>query len=606
MLDFGVGPEDPLRAKFDNLATLVDFAAGRRDAPAFPVRLFLEAANVCNLKCLMCCEFSPANPDRIIAFKAIERGMFDYRRHAEALAPLLRAALVVHCFGFGEPTLNPDFLALLANCAEQGCMVDFFTNGTCLTPEFCDALVARRVWQVTVSLSGVTRETYETVYRGGRFAALIDGLRRLHAAKARVGATFPRVVVNSLAFTHHVERFDSFCALMAGCGVDSILLRPVQIYGADVPTPIPLVHRLAAIYRPWVDDPILERARRITESFGILLEDHLYRADGVADEAAYQARLAEREAYLAGCPPEQAGVRHLGEVDAALSHMRYHPTERRKEQVCASALPPDPLPAQLRGVLELRPMPWPDQTQPFFCLEPFTTLYVRQDGRVKPCCFGVNAAPNLGNLALADGAAIWNGPGFRAIRSGIGHDVYSRQICGTCLAGGVGPRRWDTFLAEYLDWLGRPEIADALAGTVARLRALSNGDLIDGHFRNRAEPFLFGDEAEVLAGLGPRDFEGHLDLIRDNTLFGWLWSPKAPQLRYEVEAVVGTRVIGRGRPEPETRADLVAAGKGDGRYGFALALGARPGDGEEIQLRLAARPDLVVLRRAGAGLMSAP
>lgn len=53
---------------------------------------------------------------------------------------------MVHCFGFGEPTLNPDFLALLDACATQACMVDFFTNGTSLTPDFCEALVALWVW----------------------------------------------------------------------------------------------------------------------------------------------------------------------------------------------------------------------------------------------------------------------------------------------------------------------------------------------------------------------------------------------------------------------------------------------------------------------------
>lgn len=600
MFNFDCDPEDPVRAKLDNLATLADFASGRRDAPAFPVHLFLEATNVCNLKCIMCCVFSISNPRRMNAIGAIERGSFDYPRHAEALAPLLRRALVVHCFGFGEPTLNPDFLALLDACATHACMVDFFTNGTSLTPDFCDALVARRVWKVTVSLSGVTREDYETVYRGGRFAPLIDGLRHLDAAKKRAGASYPRVVINSLAFTHHVETFDSFCALMAGCGVNAICLRPLQTYGEGSPAPLPILQRLAAIYRPWVDAPILDRARRIADSFGIELEDESYRADGVMDEASYQARLAERERYLANCAPEQAAVHRIEDVTTFLAARQPSPAARPVSSRRRSVLPADHLTqAEARTILGIKSLPWPEPERPFFCLEPFTTCYVHRDGTVKPCCFATDDVIKLGDLAVTDGAAIWNGPGFQAIRSGIGHGLYPAPACEACVAGRLGPRSWDLELAGYLDWLDRPEVAPALTGPLERMSGLSNADLIDGHFHARTDPFLFGDEADILAGLGPEDFEGYLDMIRDGVLFGWLWSPRAPQLRHRVEAVVNGRVVGCGRAGSESRRDLVAAGKGDGRYGFAFPLAAMPDSGGEILLRLAARPELVPLHRSG-------
>lgn len=407
------------------------------------------------------------------------------------------------------------------------------------------------------------------------------------------------MVINSLAFTHHVEKFDSFCALMAGCGVNAICLRPLQTYGEGSPAPLPILHRLAAIYRPWIDDPVLDRARRITDSFGIELEDEFYRADGVTDEAGYQARLAERERYLAGCAPEQAGVHRVEDVTASLAAL--HPSPARPAPPRRRpVLPSDRLsPAEARDILGVKPLPWPEPERPFFCLEPFTTCYVHRDGTVKPCCFAADDAVKLGDLAVTDGAAIWNGPGFQTIRSGIGQGLYPAPACEACVAGRLGPRSWDPVLADYLDWLDRPEVAAALAGPLECLSGLSNVDLIDSHFRARGEPFLFGDEADILAGLGPEDFEGHLDMIRDGVLFGWLWSPKAPQLRHPVEAVLNGRVVGSGRAGSETRNDLVAAGKGDGRYGFAFPLAVMPAAGGEIRVRLAARPELVPLRRSG-------
>lgn len=86
---------------------------------------------------------------------------------------VLAHAFKTPVFGYGEPTLNPDLPQFLQMCGEYQTMASFFTNGMRLTPELCNSIVANRVYEVTVSLSGSTKEEYEAVYDGGVWESVL-------------------------------------------------------------------------------------------------------------------------------------------------------------------------------------------------------------------------------------------------------------------------------------------------------------------------------------------------------------------------------------------------------------------------------------------------
>ena len=96
---------------------------------------------------------------------------------------------------------------------------------------------------------------------------------------------------------------------------------------------------------------------------------------------------------------------------------------------------------------------------------------------------------------------------------------------------------------------------------------------------------------------GAPNAEGWLERVERNRAFGWAWLPDDPGQRLVVNVYRKLTRITKGvacRP----RSDLVAAGKGDGCYGFSILLpeserGWEKGDlrltlqvgGQEIQLR---------------------
>ncbi len=99
--------------KDETIRSFTQFARGIA-LPQWPIELFLEISNVCNLRCAMCPTFSALNPYRLVALKTEERGFIDAHAVQTSLETLLQHALNVHCFGYGEPTIHPEFRNFLS------------------------------------------------------------------------------------------------------------------------------------------------------------------------------------------------------------------------------------------------------------------------------------------------------------------------------------------------------------------------------------------------------------------------------------------------------------------------------------------------------------
>ena len=93
---------------------------------------------------------------------------------------------------------------------------------------------------------------------------------------------------------------------------------------------------------------------------------------------------------------------------------------------------------EARAALDIGPLPGL-ASAPFYCMEPFKTIYVRRNGAVKPCCFS-SLPPFLGSIASQPGSELWSGSGcYRAFRNGIAAGEYPQKFCGRCVGEKIGP-----------------------------------------------------------------------------------------------------------------------------------------------------------------------
>ncbi len=449
--------------KLETIRAYAQFCEGN-GTPAFPLEVFLEVSNICDLKCAMCWQFSALNTNRFKQLKSQDRGFLETETISANLATILNGALLVHCFGFGEPTIHPQFRTIVEQVTAHGAMCDFYTNGMHLDQDLCDFLVEMKVLQIIVSFSGTTRDLYENIYIGGDFDLVQQGIRRLAATKKAKGSAYPVIHINSIGFKDHVAAFDDFTLMMARNGANFIILSHLSVHAH-----IPYLHEHVSNLRPEQEGVVLARAKAIATALGVTINASGYEKHTVASEADQQHRQSRLRASVEpilnakGRTYGQNPTRQFQQIARDLPIVREPAPANRSPP---PTLPLDAEPPKARAALKIGACADAGTGEDFFyCMEPFKTLYVTRNGAVKPCS---EASTNLflGSLAVDKAAAIWHASGYAAIRSGIANREYP-ALCVSCLKNKSAPEYYipslvDRFLAWNAAFRG-PALQEAIA-----------------------------------------------------------------------------------------------------------------------------------------------
>ena len=269
----GVHEQNTLEAdKINSILSYARLCGGSGNTPN-PLEIFLEVSNLCNLKCAMCWQFSALNTNRLKQLRTQDRGFLELAGISENVEQALRGALLVHCFGFGEPTLHPGFRDVIEQITRHGSMSDFYTNGMHLDQELCDFLVDQSVCQIVISFSGADKQTYENIYMGGEFERVLAGIKRLADAKRRKNSAYPTIHINSVGFADHVEHFEDFVLMMARHGANVVFLRKL-----DVHPHMPHLFEHVSIMRPEHEGEIIKRAEALGRGLGVRVDAEGYDA----------------------------------------------------------------------------------------------------------------------------------------------------------------------------------------------------------------------------------------------------------------------------------------------------------------------------------------
>lgn len=461
-----------LREKEEAINSFLKFAGGE-GLPEWPLEIFLEISNLCNLKCAMCNTFSALNPFRDEVIWNTRRGFMDVLDITSRMEPLFAHSLQVHAFGSGEPTIHPGFKEIIHYLSKFGVMVDFFTNGMHLDPDMCEFLVSRKVNKLTLSMSGATKGDYESIYLGGDFEKVTDGLKRLHRTKMVNKTKFPLVEVNSIAFQHHIEKFVDFIELMGELGVSVVHLKPLTTYGS-----IRELHGHVSIPRLEVEIPMLERAREVAKKYGIFIASKPY--ENLAASRRGEAEVLKHRSSL-GMSSEFVPLAEIPKIAMDRKGDRLPPYAVGKKTV--QYLDPE---SMERLVWEGVP-----------CLEPFKTFYVAYSGDIYPCC-RFNPSTALGTICRDAGVSIWRSRTFATVREDIvNRSSYPPNVCGGCLKAQTYPQGHAVGMrvTTYNDWCTEVFGEGLADGIVAKAKTLRPSREILAAQRTR--PDRFGTEGDL-------------------------------------------------------------------------------------------------------------
>jgi MoaA/NifB/PqqE/SkfB family radical SAM enzyme len=184
----------------------------------------MDISNKCNLRCRMCYfaldKYFKAPP----VFMTPEQ--FD-----GIAANLLPHAQTLSLSCGNEPLTSPHFIDILKRIQRHGVPnVDFTTNGLLLDERNTDAIVRYGVTDVSFSVDGATKSTYEQIRRGGRFDRLVTNITRLNERKRTLGTVLPRLRFNITLMRSNIAEVEELVVLARRLGIGSLDFRHVLVW----------------------------------------------------------------------------------------------------------------------------------------------------------------------------------------------------------------------------------------------------------------------------------------------------------------------------------------------------------------------------------------
>jgi len=155
---------------------------------AFPTQLSIETYNVCNLKCLMC-----PYPQMTRAKNKMSMELFKKIIDDAAADGFKEINLTLYC----EPLLDDLLFERIAYAKGKGLKVGLTSNGTMLSAAKSQAILESGLDWVFFSIDGSTKETYENVRIGAKFAETCANILGLIKLRKQMNLTKPMIIIHT-------------------------------------------------------------------------------------------------------------------------------------------------------------------------------------------------------------------------------------------------------------------------------------------------------------------------------------------------------------------------------------------------------------------------
>lgn len=345
-----------------------------------PLLLWLESTARCNLRCGKCGHaVDPPGSAR-----TLPRNLSD--AVVDEADDYFAAAVKVRTSGYGEMFLYARLRRLVERIKHFECWAEGTTNGVVIDRSEVDWLVELGYDQLVFSIDGVEPATMQRL-RGADLDKIWDILRYIRDKKAQAGSTKPQIVVGFVAQADNVDELPALVRKLAEFNVCFLAVNTLHYKK----------------YVPGSDD----------------LYARMYRECSLAnlERGAVEARIEEGRALAA---------------EANIAYGVYIDMDRLYADAAADAAEDDEEGEfiTIAGQREAVP-PLPDSLPPFYCVYPWTSMYITARGSTTVCCSmrgDVGTVLNSGDIDR-----VWNGPALREIRQSIARGEVHSQ-CRYCVS----------------------------------------------------------------------------------------------------------------------------------------------------------------------------
>ncbi len=188
-------------------------------------RVYVEPTSRCNLTCATCIRNTWAEPLGDMDPAVFHRLMTQLKRfpHIES----------VMFGGFGEPTVHPDILSMIAAVKGLGLRAEMVTNGTRLDDVMLGGLIESRLDTLWVSFDGASEACFEGIREGADYGRVVSSLKRLREMNAKS----PHRIEVGIAFVvmkRNIDDLRRIDRLIEAVGANRVSVSNVLPYSAEM------------------------------------------------------------------------------------------------------------------------------------------------------------------------------------------------------------------------------------------------------------------------------------------------------------------------------------------------------------------------------------
>ena len=186
-----------------------------------PYILFVDPTNVCNLRCPLC----PTGTDDL----GRRASMLKYECFTQIIDHFAPYAYEVNLYNWGEPLLNKDIFKMIEYARDKNLMPSMSSNLNTVRETDVDNLARSNLEYLTISLDGVTQETYEHYRRQGNLQLVLDNLRKLLQLRRSLKKKTPFIEWQFIVMKHNLQQVEEARCIAKEMGVDLLRFIPVGL-----------------------------------------------------------------------------------------------------------------------------------------------------------------------------------------------------------------------------------------------------------------------------------------------------------------------------------------------------------------------------------------
>ncbi len=210
---------------FNTLVAAYEMRKGKEELLSLPQYSSLCPTGQCNASCSFC--------SVTINRTGIIKKQMPFDKVWQFLAPIGKTIRMYGLEGNGEPTLYREFPKLVKTLTEQGSPTYLITNGSRLTKDYIELLVAHPVPSINFSLNAATAETHKAVMKLKEFDSIVSAIKRLVNLRGENG--WPTIYVSFVVTRDNIHEVQTFLAFAEyELKVDVIMIRPLSELGGDL------------------------------------------------------------------------------------------------------------------------------------------------------------------------------------------------------------------------------------------------------------------------------------------------------------------------------------------------------------------------------------